>query len=338
MLLRPRLQLAALAALVALHVTAAENLPSAPLAEEFSGRGPKRDLLVTGHKKGGGLGSKTCMAEDQCINKYCGKGYDHTATKFPYYVNYTKWEWPNEDVFDFRVCTNQCQPDDRYCEPLKSWAIRLDTELVTNADYLRKVEPEGQLVSECGETGIGYHWEGESLGALAGHHPKDGHKCEKFLMRVRHDPHMAGHFWLTDICQQRIDIVATKNGKTMFSQTSVVVAKDKFSDIGSCLIHFQTDGGVYGFTLLEDHEFYAKDTRPDEHIPDLSQNPNDPFDNSRRRRLLAEDAGHYLSAQSDHDAEPLRVHHGRAGATRNLQGEYEELYDFPSPGVPAHLI
>ena len=49
------------------------------------------------------MGSKTCMAEDQCINKYCGKGYDHTATKFPYYVNYTKWEWPGEDVFDFRV-------------------------------------------------------------------------------------------------------------------------------------------------------------------------------------------------------------------------------------------
>ena len=46
---------------------------------------------------------------------------------------------------------------------------------------------------------------------------------------------MAGHYWLSDICQQRIDIVATKNGKTMFSQTSVVVAKDKFSDIGSCL-------------------------------------------------------------------------------------------------------
>ena len=55
------------------------------------------------------------------------------------------------------------------------------------------------------------------------------------MVTVRHDPHMAGHYWLSDICQQRIDIVATKNGKTMFSQTSVVVAKDKYSDIGSCL-------------------------------------------------------------------------------------------------------
>lgn len=62
----------------------------------------------------------------------------------------------------------------------------------------------------------------------------------------------------------------------------------------ACRVHFQTEGGVYGFTLLEDSEFYAKDTRPNENIPDLSQNPNDPFDNSRRRQLLmqtAEDRG-----------------------------------------------
>lgn len=49
------------------------------------------------------MGSKTCMAEDQCISKFCGKGYDHTSQKFPYSVNYTKWAWEGEDVFDFRV-------------------------------------------------------------------------------------------------------------------------------------------------------------------------------------------------------------------------------------------
>lgn len=78
-------------------------LTSGCLIQEYLGRGPMRELQVTGHKRSGGMGSKTCMAEDQCINKYCGKGYDHTANKFPYYVNYTKWEWPGEDVFDFRV-------------------------------------------------------------------------------------------------------------------------------------------------------------------------------------------------------------------------------------------
>ena len=56
------------------------------------------------HGKEGSMGSRTCMAEDQCIAKACGKGYDHTSQKFPYSVNYTKWTWPGEDVFDFRVC------------------------------------------------------------------------------------------------------------------------------------------------------------------------------------------------------------------------------------------
>lgn len=70
---------------------------------------------------------------------------------------------------------------------------------------------------------------------LETHEPWQGERCEKFTITVQHDPHQATDFWLTDICQQRIDIVATKNGKTMFSQSSVVVAKDKFSDVGSCL-------------------------------------------------------------------------------------------------------
>ena len=55
------------------------------------------------HGKAGNGASKTCMAEDQCIDKHCGKGYDHTSSKFPYSINYTKWAWPGEDVFDFRV-------------------------------------------------------------------------------------------------------------------------------------------------------------------------------------------------------------------------------------------
>jgi len=98
--------------------------------------------------------------------------------------------------------------------------------------------------------------------------PWQGERCEKFRLTVQHDPHQANDFWLTDICQQRIDIVATKNGKTMFSQSSVVVAKDKFSDVGSCLVHFRTRGGVFGFTLLEDWEYKIKDLRPEENTPE----------------------------------------------------------------------
>ena len=62
-----------------------------------------RRLQVPVAGKNGSQGSKTCMAEDQCISKFCGKGYDHTSQKFPYSVNYTKWAWEGEDVFDFRV-------------------------------------------------------------------------------------------------------------------------------------------------------------------------------------------------------------------------------------------
>ena len=62
-----------------------------------------RRLQVPVAGKNGSLGSKTCMAEDQCIAKHCGRGYDHTSQRFPYSVNYTKWAWPGEDVFDFRV-------------------------------------------------------------------------------------------------------------------------------------------------------------------------------------------------------------------------------------------
>ena len=41
-------------------------------------------------------------------------------------------------------------------------------------------------------------------------------------------------------------------------------------------VHFQTDGGTYGFTLLEDWEYVERDSRPSENIPDLTANPNDP--------------------------------------------------------------
>ena len=91
-----------------------------------------------------------------------------------------------------------------------------------------------------------------------------------------------------------------------------------------CSIHFQTDGGVYGFTLLEDHEFYAKDTRPDAHIPDLSQNPNDPFDNSKRRRLQASNPAHYTL-----------VPRGRSPAHGADPRLWRDEEDVPSPGIPA---
>ena len=65
-----------------------------------------RKLLVTGHKRIGNAGmggGRTCMAEDVCINKFCGNGYDHTANKFPYTVFYSKFPAGNSTKFEFDV-------------------------------------------------------------------------------------------------------------------------------------------------------------------------------------------------------------------------------------------
>ena len=67
-----------------------------------------RRLLVTGHKRMGNStgGGRTCMAEDVCINKFCGNGYDHTANKFPYTVTYSKFPTARETKFEFDVSSN----------------------------------------------------------------------------------------------------------------------------------------------------------------------------------------------------------------------------------------
>lgn len=43
------------------------------------------------------------MAEDVCINKFCGNGYDHTANKFPYTVTYSKFPTQYNTKFEFDV-------------------------------------------------------------------------------------------------------------------------------------------------------------------------------------------------------------------------------------------
>lgn len=43
------------------------------------------------------------MAEDVCINKFCGNGYDHTANKFPYTITYSKFPTDYNTKFEFDV-------------------------------------------------------------------------------------------------------------------------------------------------------------------------------------------------------------------------------------------
>lgn len=103
------------------------------------------------------------------------------------------------------------------------------------ADAWMLGSPAGRLQDTCDEVGIGYRWEGAALGALHNHQSSGGEVCEHFEMVVRHDPHQSGPFWLTDICQQSVDVVLNQNGKIMMAQSTSVAAQDKFTDAGSCL-------------------------------------------------------------------------------------------------------
>lgn len=52
---------------------------------------------------------------------------------------------------------------------------------------------------------------------------------------MKRDPHMAGHYWLTDICQQAFDIVSSKPGSSAVTKSNIVLKNDRYSDVGSCL-------------------------------------------------------------------------------------------------------
>ena len=49
---------------------------------------------------------------------------------------------------------------------------------------------------------------------------------------------MAGHYWLTDICQQAINIVSSKAGSSAVTQSNLMLKPDKLSDVGVCMCVF----------------------------------------------------------------------------------------------------
>ncbi|EIE18173.1 hypothetical protein COCSUDRAFT_34613, partial [Coccomyxa subellipsoidea C-169] len=229
-----------------------------------------RKLLVTGNKRSALNKQNTCMAEDICVHKSCGKAYDHTATNFPFTIDYQKTTSSEATTFDFQVCAKSCSQEATHCDTLAAWSLRLDTGLVSDSSFFQSVQPEGELLSECAETGLGYRWAGSALGDLEQHHPSTGDKCEHFQVSVKRDPHMAGHYWLTDICQQAIDIVSSKSGSSAVTQSNIVLKADRYSDVGSCLVHYKLQSGAYGFTMLEDKEYAEKDKRNNEASDDSS--------------------------------------------------------------------
>ena len=71
-----------------------------------------RRLLVTGNKRTSLNTQKTCMAEDVCVSKTCGKAYDHTSKNLPFTIDYNKIRNGDSTTFSFKVCYDEA---DRLC-------------------------------------------------------------------------------------------------------------------------------------------------------------------------------------------------------------------------------
>ena len=59
---------------------------------------------MTGNKRLALNSAKTCMAEDMCIAKACGKAYDQTAANFPFSIDYQKSTSSEATTFEFQAC------------------------------------------------------------------------------------------------------------------------------------------------------------------------------------------------------------------------------------------
>ena len=79
-----------------------------------------RRLLVTGNKRTSLNTQKTCMAEDVCVSKTCGKAYDHTSKNLPFTIDYDKIRNGDSTTFSFKVRYNKTAPpcwNDLQCQP-----------------------------------------------------------------------------------------------------------------------------------------------------------------------------------------------------------------------------
>ena len=69
-----------------------------------------RRLLVTGNKRTSLNTQKTCMAEDVCVSKTCGKAYDHTSKNLPFTIDYDKIRNGDSTTFSFKVRRSSAAP------------------------------------------------------------------------------------------------------------------------------------------------------------------------------------------------------------------------------------
>ena len=89
-----------------------------------------RRLLVTGNKRTSLNTQKTCMAEDVCVSKTCGKAYDHTSKNLPFTIDYDKIRNGDSTTFSFKVrCNEAAAPGcndlqwqcHNFCNSLSCW-------------------------------------------------------------------------------------------------------------------------------------------------------------------------------------------------------------------------
>ncbi|KAK9830092.1 hypothetical protein WJX72_009747 [[Myrmecia] bisecta] len=192
--------------------------------------------------------SAPCHAETLCSSTSCGHAYEHDASKFPFEVRYTKSADDLTTTFTYQVCSTYCKAGDAHCEPLNSFFVRLDTNLVANPAFIKSATP-GKLVDACEAEGIGYKWTGSQMGALYNHEPSQGVVCQPFSMTVYHEVDSTTSLWLTDICEQNLELVE-ETGRKLQPQAAL-------GDIGSCMLSMGLKSGKAGINLLQDKEFLS---------------------------------------------------------------------------------
>ena len=78
---------------------------------------------------------------------------------------------------------------------------------------------------------------------------------------------MAGHYWLTDICQQAINIVSSKTGSSAVTQSNLMLKPDKLSDVGVCMCALPPPIPAKGNSAASRHVQGAQGTHVTDRFP-----------------------------------------------------------------------
>ena len=71
---------------------------------------------------------------------------------------------------------------------------------------------------------------------------------------------------------------------SLLCKTLLGMGKHEEFTVRTCRVHFKLKSGAYGFTMLEDKEFYTSDARPSDSIPNMASSADEPVDESPSTR------------------------------------------------------